>query len=187
MPDCRGRHYGRGFCRPHYNALPEVQALARARMATPRNRGRRAAREATAESRAKHRIRSALPQARAAWLAWSRTPHGRAVLSLRNQMRRARERAAQGSLTPSEWLAVIAGWAGRCAYCGMALEEVTQDHIVALARGGRHDPLNVVPACKPCNSSKGASDVWTWIADRGLSWADFIGRLAKAQAALVTS
>jgi 5-methylcytosine-specific restriction endonuclease McrA len=32
------------------------------------------------------------------------------------------------------------------------------DHVVALAVGGRHDPANVVPACGPCNSSKGTAD-----------------------------
>lgn len=41
----------------------------------------------------------------------------------------------------------------RCAYC---LEHAdTVDHVVPRSRGGRHDWLNVVAACKPHNLEKG--------------------------------
>jgi 5-methylcytosine-specific restriction endonuclease McrA len=43
-----------------------------------------------------------------------------------------------------------------CYYCRRALAraEVTMDHIVPLAQGGRSNPGNVVTACKLCNSKK---------------------------------
>jgi 5-methylcytosine-specific restriction endonuclease McrA len=46
--------------------------------------------------------------------------------------------------------------AGRCYYCGaiVAPGELTMDHIVPLARGGRSTKNNIVPACKDCNSKK---------------------------------
>ncbi|MBW2107774.1 MAG: HNH endonuclease [Deltaproteobacteria bacterium] len=45
---------------------------------------------------------------------------------------------------------------GRCHYCGRAVRpaDLTMDHIVPLARGGRSKKGNVVPACKTCNTKK---------------------------------
>ena len=45
----------------------------------------------------------------------------------------------------------------RCVYCASALElEVaTIDHVFPLAKGGVHDPGNLVAACSRCNRLKG--------------------------------
>jgi len=45
---------------------------------------------------------------------------------------------------------------GICHYCGLKVRpsELTMDHVVALARGGRSDKNNVVPTCKTCNNKK---------------------------------
>ena len=45
---------------------------------------------------------------------------------------------------------------GRCHYCGRRCppQELTLDHIVPLARGGRSTRGNCVPACKECNTRK---------------------------------
>ncbi len=47
---------------------------------------------------------------------------------------------------------------GICAYCLQKFhpKELTMDHIVPLARGGRTTPGNVVAACLFCNKKKGA-------------------------------
>ena len=44
-----------------------------------------------------------------------------------------------------------------CQYCGKRFSwgELTYDHLVPRARGGRTNFLNIVTACKPCNSRKG--------------------------------
>jgi 5-methylcytosine-specific restriction endonuclease McrA len=67
----------------------------------------------------------------------------------------ARERRKARELRQSQW------WKRRCAkgvchYCGRATpaRELTMDHIVPLARGGRSTRGNVVPACKDCNNRK---------------------------------
>jgi 5-methylcytosine-specific restriction endonuclease McrA len=46
----------------------------------------------------------------------------------------------------------------RCQYCGKIFpqRELNLDHVVPLARGGRSSWENVVTACVPCNSRKGA-------------------------------
>lgn len=67
----------------------------------------------------------------------------------RHERRKARE------LRSSQW------WKrrlakGRCEYCGSQVipQDLTMDHVVPLARGGRTTKGNVVPACKTCNNAK---------------------------------
>jgi 5-methylcytosine-specific restriction protein A len=45
---------------------------------------------------------------------------------------------------------------GICAYCGknFPARDLTMDHIVPVARGGRSVKGNVVASCKPCNTAK---------------------------------
>jgi 5-methylcytosine-specific restriction protein A len=45
---------------------------------------------------------------------------------------------------------------GICAYCGatFAPGDLTMDHVVPIARGGRSVKGNVVASCKPCNTAK---------------------------------
>ena len=66
-----------------------------------------------------------------------------------------RERQKARDLRSSQW------WKRRCAkghchYCGSAVPpaELTMDHIVPVARGGKSTKGNLVPACKMCNSKK---------------------------------
>lgn len=45
---------------------------------------------------------------------------------------------------------------GTCHYCGKSVppKELTLDHVVPVARGGRSTKGNCVPACKDCNNQK---------------------------------
>ena len=45
---------------------------------------------------------------------------------------------------------------GKCHYCSGSFPpgELTMDHIVPIARGGKSTKGNTVPACKACNSAK---------------------------------
>ncbi len=51
-----------------------------------------------------------------------------------------------------------------CYYCQKPMKktEVTMDHIVPIARGGRSTKGNVVPACKDCNTKKKYLTVFEW-------------------------
>lgn len=67
----------------------------------------------------------------------------------------AREREKARALRKSAW------WQRRlqkgvCAYCGRSVSprQLTMDHVVPIARGGRSARGNVVPSCKECNSRK---------------------------------
>lgn len=53
---------------------------------------------------------------------------------------------------------------GRCYYCGQIFSpsELTMDHVVPLARGGRSTRSNLVPACKLCNTNKESQHPMDW-------------------------
>ena len=66
-----------------------------------------------------------------------------------------KERAKARILRQSQW------WKnkvaeGTCHYCGGRFDPVdlTLDHIVPIARGGKSTKNNAVPSCKQCNSTK---------------------------------
>ena len=66
-----------------------------------------------------------------------------------------REREKARELRKSSW------WknqlaSGVCHYCGEHFpeEELTMDHIVPVARGGKSNKGNIVPCCKECNNEK---------------------------------
>ena len=69
------------------------------------------------------------------------------------EIRREKEKARK--LRKSRWwqqkLAI-----GVCYYCGSIFEprDLTMDHIVPLARGGRSTKENLVTCCKDCNNRK---------------------------------
>lgn len=45
---------------------------------------------------------------------------------------------------------------GVCQYCGKTVSppDLTMDHIIPIARGGKSTKNNVAPACKDCNTKK---------------------------------
>ncbi len=49
-----------------------------------------------------------------------------------------------------------------CAYCGSAPTFLTIDHVKPRSQGGTNEPDNLLPACKPCNESKGSRALRSW-------------------------
>lgn len=76
--------------------------------------------------------------------------------------RRARERdaVAAGCVTNADLAQLVAEAGYRCAYCRREFDQssraasLTFDHVVPLARSGRHEVANLRPACWSCNASK---------------------------------
>jgi 5-methylcytosine-specific restriction endonuclease McrA len=68
-------------------------------------------------------------------------------------LRREKDKARK--LRSSAWWKQKRG-RGLCHYCGGEFppRELTMDHLVPLARGGRSTKGNLVPACKDCNNKK---------------------------------
>lgn len=88
---------------------------------------------------------------------FAQTEKGAAANKRRRAARRARESAIISTLSAVEWNEILATYDYRCRYCARAFSAdlpATQDHVAPLSKGGHHTKDNVVPACKPCNSSK---------------------------------
>ncbi len=49
----------------------------------------------------------------------------------------------------------------KCFYCGKS-GDLTIDHIIPLARGGRQSIGNLIPACTSCNCSKKSRTIMEW-------------------------
>jgi len=83
-----------------------------------------------------------------------------------------REKAKARELRKSRW------WQNkiascRCAYCNAETKskDLTMDHIVPLARGGRSTKGNVTPCCKSCNTKKRSM--------LPIEWQEYMEGLAK--------
>lgn len=78
-----------------------------------------------------------------------------------------REREKARALRATDWWrAQLAR--GVCHYCGKTVgaENLTMDHVIPVARGGRSTKGNCVPCCKECNNSKKAYTPAEQILDR---------------------
>ena len=74
-----------------------------------------------------------------------------------------RERSKAREMRQSQW------WKRKCAkgichYCNQKFpaKELTMDHIVPIARGGKSTKGNVVPCCKSCNTDKKSRLLMDW-------------------------
>lgn len=57
------------------------------------------------------------------------------------------------ALTQKEWEMCQAYFDYSCCYCG-STKEITKDHLQPLKANGKMSVVNIVPACRSCNSSK---------------------------------
>lgn len=74
-----------------------------------------------------------------------------------------REKNKARTLRATQW------WKRKCAkgichYCGKKFpaKELTMDHIVPIARGGKSTKINVAPCCKACNTDKKSRLLMEW-------------------------
>lgn len=68
-----------------------------------------------------------------------------------------REKQKARELRASSWWKQQLGQ-GVCHYCEQKFKpaELTMDHVIPVARGGKSSKKNCVPCCKACNTKKGA-------------------------------
>jgi 5-methylcytosine-specific restriction endonuclease McrA len=86
--------------------------------------------------------------------ASDKTEEGR----FKDREKKSRRRAvySEGTITPEQWQEICIRHDNRCAYCAAKPDVLEMDHVLAISKGGAHSASNIVPACKPCNSAKGA-------------------------------
>ncbi|MGO9168783.1 MAG: HNH endonuclease [Candidatus Sulfotelmatobacter sp.] len=82
------------------------------------------------------------------------TAMGRAIVSWR---RRQRVKAAKGKHSSEEIQEILEIQRGRCFYCNSKFTDglrCERDHLLSIAGGGANWALNIVLACKSCNSRR---------------------------------
>ena len=67
-----------------------------------------------------------------------------------------KEKAKARELRASAWWKGQLG-RGICYHCEQKFKtsDLTMDHLIPIARGGKSDKKNCVPSCKECNTKKG--------------------------------
>jgi hypothetical protein len=141
-------------------------AKARAWQASPEGKAyRRAYQQANAERRQQwaRESRQRDPERYARY--WKQFAEANPALVAENsRRRRARQIGNPGSVGVSvrDWERLVARYRGCCAYCGETAEPLHMDHVVPLAKGGRHAIGNVLPACGRCNVRKHAMFLSVW-------------------------
>ena len=63
----------------------------------------------------------------------------------------------------SKWIEILDAADGHCVYCESPCERLQMDHFMPIARGGLTQPENMVPCCRPCNSSKSSNEPHEWL------------------------
>lgn len=103
------------------------------------------------------------------------------------RMRLLAEARERGTHTEAEWEALVRNHSGTCRHCGVRLNAYngTQDHIVALARGGSDAIDNLDYICWQCNQGKWAKgEEWTYGGPRPRPFCPHPLRLEMWQASL---
>lgn len=75
---------------------------------------------------------------------------------MNEQKRNATKRKLPATLSQEQWEGMNVLYNNSCAYCGQQSCSLVQEHILPIAQGGGYTANNIVPACKSCNSKKGA-------------------------------
>ena len=75
------------------------------------------------------------------------------------------------TFTLQDWQVAMLHFRGACAFCGKPegrgkKDKLDRDHLVAISRGGKTEPGNIIPACRYHNRSRGNKPWYTWF--RGL-------------------
>lgn len=153
----RGRQNARNYARTH---AEQVRAnLIKWRAANPeRVAAHNRSAKKLANNRTYMREKSKSPEYRAMWNEWARRTG-------KGAEKAARRRAVLAGVTVEavDRNAIIKRDRRICYLCGKFLKwrEVTLDHVIPVARGGKHTANNLRVACGPCNFSKQARPLAT--------------------------
>ncbi len=162
---CYGRECGRRRRQdPAYNEKQKFYARQWRKDNPGYDEGRPKRRYATSEKHRAYvkayakRYRAANPERAAAWHKTYREKdpeRWRQMVCAYALKRYNRKRgAAVCDFTPDQWEQMKVDYDHTCFYCDTKPEELTQDHMLPLSRGGDHTASNIVPCCRSCNSRK---------------------------------
>lgn len=74
-----------------------------------------------------------------------------------SESHKKKEKEKARLLRQGSWWKQVLG-RGVCYHCEQKFKptELTMDHLIPIARGGKSDKKNCVPCCKECNTQKGS-------------------------------
>lgn len=76
---------------------------------------------------------------------------------------RAKRSRAEGNYTNEDIALQLKTQKGLCWWCGKKFSKYHIDHRIPLAKGGTHNPNNIVISCPHCNLAKNDKMPWKWI------------------------
>ena len=103
---------------------------------------------------------------------YRQTPKGEMIMFNSRQKRRAKEKSQDMYITKEQWIECMKFFGFRCAYSGEYIggkdnQSIRSlDHIESISKGGANEIWNLVPMCKPYNSSKHDRDMLEWYAEQ---------------------
>lgn len=153
------------YCRPCYNDFKRKHYL--------RNRDREIARcskwnkeNSSRVARNMQRCRDRRPEFyRQYAISYAKKNPDRVALHDKNKRFKRRSKIVF-PISFSEWKFIKDRFGNVCFYCNES-KTLTMDHFMPLSKGGLHVPENIVPACRNCNSKKGAKIPYDYLAQIG--------------------
>lgn len=111
------------------------------------------------------------------------SPKGRLLSRKYSQKRRAlKQKTHYAAFTLEELQSHFDNFDNRCAYCNDPTI-LTIDHLIPISQSGPHCLGNIVPACRPCNTSKLNRDPKDWYERQSFyskkRWEDILKLLGK--------
>lgn len=93
-------------------------------------------------------------------------PEARERMRNLNLKKRTLRKKAIATLTIEEWQECLEYFDHKDAYTGLPMEIISQDHVLAVSKGGGYTASNIIPCEKSINSSKGNRNIFDWYPDQ---------------------
>ena len=143
--------------RTKYRASPERKAADVKYRSSVKRKAANAKYKASPKGKAVIKAYLVSPEGKAAQAKYRASPE-RKVKNARYGFKRRSPFNINPELTTADWNKILNLWKNRCAYCG-AEDDLEQDHIIPVSRGGKHEAANVIPSCRKCNIIKGDKSI----------------------------
>ncbi len=86
-------------------------------------------------------------------MRWKALNYDKYLQIKRDDQRRRKYALKSGKIDINDWVAMLKRYDYSCAHCG-SKNDITQDHIIPLVKGGQNVISNIQPLCRLCNSRK---------------------------------
>lgn len=90
------------------------------------------------------------------------TEKGKALNKKHIHLRKSRKANTIYNYSEDTWEDTLKHFKNKCAYCGDAIKELQQEHVIPMSKGGYYTKQNIIPACQHCNISKHNKDLMDW-------------------------